>query len=85
MLVENLCHLGIDSAKLLVVAICAEGVGTVGGFLVALKGHGGFAVIVVGKAQQIIGQEAVVRCAVIVEELDVRSRMSGSRSVITPS
>ena len=70
--IEYLSHLGIYSAKLLVVAIFAEGVGTFCGFLVALKGHGGFAVVVVGAAQKVVGQEAVVGCAVIVEELDIR-------------
>ena len=54
-----------------IVAICAEGVGTVGGFLIALKGHGGFAVVVIGTAQQVVSQKAVVGRAMVVEELDI--------------
>jgi hypothetical protein len=54
-----------------IVTIFAEGIGTIEGVLVTLEGHGGFAVVVVGAAQQVVGQEAVVGCAVIVEELDI--------------
>jgi hypothetical protein len=59
------------AGKLRIVAICAEGVGTVGGFLIALKGHGGLAVVVVGTAQQVVGQQAVVGRSMVVEELDI--------------
>ena len=71
LLVENKCHLPVNSGKLWIIAIFAEGIGTVDGILIALKGHGGLAVVMVGTAQQIVGQQAVVRRAVVIEELDI--------------
>ena len=69
--IEYLCHLGIHSSQLGIVAIGTEGVSAVEGVLIALKGHGGFAVVEVGAAQEVVGQQAVVGCAVVVEEVDV--------------
>jgi hypothetical protein len=64
-------HLSEDSTQLGIVAVAAKGVGAVESVLIALEGHGGFAVVVVGTAQKVVGQQAVVRCAVVVEEIDI--------------
>ena len=61
----------IDPGELGIVAVGAKGVGAIEGVLIALEGHGGFAVVVIGTAQEVVGQQAVVRCAVVVEEIDV--------------
>ena len=71
LLIENLCHLGIDAAELFIVAGGGGGVGMVDGMLVAFEGHGGVALLVVGAAQEVVGQQAVVGVAVTIEELDV--------------
>jgi hypothetical protein len=54
-----------------IVAVAAQCVSAVEGILIALEGHGGFAVVVVGTAQKVVSQETVVRCAVVVEEIDI--------------
>ena len=59
--VENLGHLAVNSGKLGIVTICAEGVSAVEGVLIALEGHGGFAVVVVGAPQKVVGQQANAR------------------------
>jgi hypothetical protein len=50
--VENLGHLAVNSGKLGIITICAEGVSAVEGVLIALEGHGGLAVVVVGAPQK---------------------------------
>jgi hypothetical protein len=67
-----LCHLAIYPSQLGVVAVCSGSVGTVGSILIALEGHRCLAVVVVGKAKKIVGQQAVVGRAVVIEELDIR-------------
>ena len=59
--VENLGHLAVNSGKLGIITICAEGVSAVEGVLIALEGHGGFAVVVVGAPQKVVGQQANAR------------------------
>ena len=56
LLVKDQCHLPIHSCQLGVVAVLGGGVGTVEGFVIALQSHGGLAVLVVGSAQQVVGQ-----------------------------
>jgi hypothetical protein len=55
-----------------IVAVSGAGVGIVGSILIALEGHRCLAVVVVGKAKEVVGQNAVVGRAVVVEELDIR-------------
>jgi hypothetical protein len=67
-----------------IVAVGTEGVSAVEGILIALEGHGGFAVFMVGAAQEVVGQQAVVGCAVVVEEIDVGLYVgSGEGLVVT--
>ena len=40
----------------LTVTIRGGGVGTVGGFLIALEGHRSLAVVVVGETKEVVGQ-----------------------------
>ena len=54
-----------------VVTVFAGGIGTFSSFLIALKGHGGFAGLIIGTAKEIVSQEAVVGRAVFIEEVDV--------------
>jgi hypothetical protein len=54
-----------------IITICTEGVGTVGSILIALESHGGFTVVIIGKAKEIVDQQTVVGRAMIVEELDI--------------
>jgi hypothetical protein len=79
--------LGKYSTKLGIVAVSSGGVGTVGSILIALEGHGGLAVVVVGKAKEVVGQNAVVGRAVVIEELDIRLYVADCKRlavVVTP-
>jgi hypothetical protein len=80
--VENLGHLAVNSGKLGIITICAEGVSAVEGVLIALEGHGGFTVFMVGTAQKVVGQQAVVRCAVVVEEIDVGLHVGSGEGLV---
>ena len=71
MQIEYLCHLPIDSGKLCVIAVGCSGVSTFGSILVTLKGHRSLTVVVISTAKEVMGQETVVGCAVLVEEGDV--------------
>ena len=71
LLVKDQCHLPIHSCQLGVVTVLGGGIGTVEGIVVALQGHGDFAVLVVGAAQQVVGQQLIVGAAVAVEETDI--------------
>ena len=80
--IEYLCHLGIHSSQLGIVAIGTEGVSAVEGVLIALEGHGGFAVVEVGAAQEVVGQQAVVGRAVVVEEGDVGLHVGSGEGLV---
>ena len=71
LIVEHICHLPINPRQLRKVAVDSRGVGTVDGIVVALEGHGGLAVLVVGTAEEVVGQQAVVGSTMAVEEADV--------------
>lgn len=71
LIIKHLCHLAIDPAQLGVVEILNGGVGAVDGVVVALESHGGIAVLVVGTAQQVMGQQTVIISAVVIKETDV--------------
>ena len=71
LVIEYLSHLSINSCELRIIAVSAGRIRTLGGFLIALKGHGGLAGLIVGAAEEIVGQQAVVGSALVVEELDV--------------
>ena len=69
---ENDRHLSVHSAELGEVLVAHGGsIGTVDGVLIAFEGHRGVAFLVVGAAQEVVGQQAVVGVAVTIEELDV--------------
>jgi hypothetical protein len=71
LIIEHISHLPIHSGQLGIITICTEGVGTVGSILIALEGHWCFTVVIIGKAKEVVGQQAVVGRAMIVEELDI--------------
>ena len=50
--------------------------------MVALQSHGGLAVLVVGAAQQVVGQQLVVGRAVVVEETDVGFYVLGGKGLV---
>ena len=93
LLIENLCHLGIDAAELFIVAGGGGGVGMVDGMLVAFEGHGGIALLMVGTAEEIVGQQLVVMDGVgreegekgfglFVEEVDVWTDVVRSEGLV---
>ena len=93
LLIKNLCHLGIDAAELSIVAGGGGGIGVVDGVLVAFEGHGGVALLVVGAAEEIVGQHLVVMDGVgreegekglglFVEEVDIGTDIVGSEGLV---
>ena len=82
LLVKDQCHLPIHPCQLSVVTVLGGGIGTVEGVMVALQSHGGLAVLVVGAAQQVVGQQLVVGRAVVVEETDVGFYVLGGKGLV---
>ena len=71
MAIKHLCHLPIYFSQLGIVAVSNGGVGTIGSILKTLQSHGRLAVVGIGKAKEIVGQQSVVGCPVLIEERDV--------------
>ena len=50
--------------------------------MVALQSHGGLAVLVVGAAQQVVGQQLIVGGAMVVEETDIGFYVLGGKGLV---
>ena len=72
----------IHSTQLCEVAVLGGGVGTVEGVMVALQGYRSLAVLVVGTAQQVVGQQLIVGGAMVVEETDIGFYVLGGKGLV---
>ena len=82
LIIKHKSHLPIHPSQLGIVAILGGGVSTIDGFVIVLQGHRCLALLVESTSHQIVGQHAVVGCAVLVKIVHVRLNTGWSKRLV---